>query len=170
MKKVLMLAAAISATGFAAMAQDHSDAAPTPLARDLPAKPKIENSFVEDKEPSLARQADFAEAMQKVEMRVTIVRETGLIGRSQVMEEVIQGSTHGIDLHAGSNHRANLPQIRADVADIVLNATTTSEIDALSLPASLPIFSGLAEPPRSPLQPAKLHPASGVAVRVTTSP
>jgi uncharacterized protein len=32
-----------------------------------------------------------------------------------VMEEVIQGSTHGIDLHAGSNHRANLPQIRAAI-------------------------------------------------------
>ena len=31
------------------------------------------------------------------------------------MKEVIQGSTHGIDLHAGSNHRANLPQIRADI-------------------------------------------------------
>ena len=32
-----------------------------------------------------------------------------------VMKEVVQGSTHGIDLHAGSNHRANLPQIRADI-------------------------------------------------------
>jgi acetylglutamate kinase len=27
------------------------------------------------------------------------------------MEMVVQGCTHGIDLHAGSNHRANLPQI-----------------------------------------------------------
>ena len=34
-----------------------------------------------------------------------------------VMKEVIQGSTHGIDLHAGSNHRANLPQIRADIGN-----------------------------------------------------
>ena len=34
-----------------------------------------------------------------------------------VMEEVIQGCTHGIDLHAGSNHRANLPQIRAAIDD-----------------------------------------------------
>jgi uncharacterized protein len=34
-----------------------------------------------------------------------------------VMAEVIQGSTHGIDLHAGSNHRANLPQIRAAIDD-----------------------------------------------------
>lgn len=32
-----------------------------------------------------------------------------------VIKEVVQGSTHGIDLHAGSNHRANLPQIRADI-------------------------------------------------------
>ena len=32
-----------------------------------------------------------------------------------LMKEVITGSTHGIDLHAGSNHRANLPQIRADI-------------------------------------------------------
>lgn len=34
-----------------------------------------------------------------------------------VMAEVIQGSTHGIDLHAGSNHRANLPQVRAAIDD-----------------------------------------------------
>jgi predicted deacylase len=29
------------------------------------------------------------------------------------MTEVVQHSTHGIDLHTGSNHRINLPQIRA---------------------------------------------------------
>jgi hypothetical protein len=29
------------------------------------------------------------------------------------MEEVVRKCTHGIDLHAGSNHRENLPQIRA---------------------------------------------------------
>lgn len=34
-----------------------------------------------------------------------------------VMEQVVQGCTHGIDLHAGSNHRANLPQIRAAIDD-----------------------------------------------------
>jgi len=34
-----------------------------------------------------------------------------------VMEQVVQGATHGIDLHAGSNHRANLPQIRAAIDD-----------------------------------------------------
>jgi hypothetical protein len=33
------------------------------------------------------------------------------------MEEVVQGSTHGIDLHAGANHRANLPQVRAAIDD-----------------------------------------------------
>ena len=33
------------------------------------------------------------------------------------MEEIVQGSTHGIDLHAGSNHRTNLPQIRADLSN-----------------------------------------------------
>ena len=31
------------------------------------------------------------------------------------MDEIVAGSTHGIDLHAGSNHRTNLPQIRADI-------------------------------------------------------
>lgn len=33
------------------------------------------------------------------------------------MNEVVKGSQFGIDLHAGSNHRANLPQIRADLED-----------------------------------------------------
>ena len=33
------------------------------------------------------------------------------------MAEIVRKSTHGIDLHAGSNHRTNLPQIRADVND-----------------------------------------------------
>jgi predicted deacylase len=31
------------------------------------------------------------------------------------MEEIVANSTHGIDLHAGSNHRTNLPQIRTNV-------------------------------------------------------
>lgn len=30
-------------------------------------------------------------------------------------KEVVDKSTHGIDLHTGSNHRANLPHIRADL-------------------------------------------------------
>ncbi len=33
------------------------------------------------------------------------------------MEEIVAKSTHGIDLHAGSNHRTNLPQIRTNVED-----------------------------------------------------
>ncbi len=33
------------------------------------------------------------------------------------MTEVVEGCTHGIDLHTGSNHRANLPQIRANLRD-----------------------------------------------------
>jgi len=33
------------------------------------------------------------------------------------MTEVVRNSTHGIDLHTGSNHRTNLPQIRADLSD-----------------------------------------------------
>lgn len=31
------------------------------------------------------------------------------------MSEVVRGSQYGIDLHAGSNHRANFPQIRVDI-------------------------------------------------------
>lgn len=31
------------------------------------------------------------------------------------MSEVVRNSQYGIDLHAGSNHRANLPQIRVDI-------------------------------------------------------
>jgi predicted deacylase len=33
------------------------------------------------------------------------------------IDEIVKGSHYGIDLHAGSNHRANLPQIRADIDD-----------------------------------------------------
>lgn len=33
------------------------------------------------------------------------------------MDEIVSNSTHGIDLHAGSNHRTNLPQIRANTED-----------------------------------------------------
>lgn len=35
------------------------------------------------------------------------------------IEEIVKNSTHGIDLHAGSNHRTNLPQIRANIDDTV---------------------------------------------------
>jgi predicted deacylase len=34
-----------------------------------------------------------------------------------VMSEVVSQCTHGIDLHTGSHHRANLPQIRANLHD-----------------------------------------------------
>ncbi len=33
------------------------------------------------------------------------------------MNEIVTGSTHGIDLHTGALHRANLPQVRADLDD-----------------------------------------------------
>ena len=33
------------------------------------------------------------------------------------MDEIVSHSTHGIDLHAGSNHRTNFPQIRANIED-----------------------------------------------------
>jgi uncharacterized protein len=33
-----------------------------------------------------------------------------------VLQEVVSGSTHGIDLHTGALHRENLPQVRADLA------------------------------------------------------
>lgn len=34
-----------------------------------------------------------------------------------IMSEVVSSCTHGIDLHTGSHHRTNLPQIRADLSD-----------------------------------------------------
>lgn len=33
------------------------------------------------------------------------------------MTEIVAHCTHGIDLHTGAHHRANLPQIRADLSD-----------------------------------------------------
>ncbi len=33
------------------------------------------------------------------------------------MQEIVMKCTHGIDLHTGSNHRSNLPQIRANLDD-----------------------------------------------------
>jgi uncharacterized protein len=33
------------------------------------------------------------------------------------IDEILSRATHGIDLHAGSNHRTNFPQIRADLQD-----------------------------------------------------
>ena len=34
------------------------------------------------------------------------------------MKEIVSKCTHGIDLHTGANHRANLPQIRAYLDDV----------------------------------------------------
>lgn len=36
------------------------------------------------------------------------------------MEEVVANATHGIDLHTGSNHRTNLPHLRAALSDDTL--------------------------------------------------
>ena len=33
------------------------------------------------------------------------------------MEEIVERSTHGVDLHTGSQHRTNLPQVRGDLDD-----------------------------------------------------
>lgn len=46
------------------------------------------------------------------------------------MEEIVKNSSHGIDLHAGSNHRTNLPQIRATIAD----PDTKNMADAFRVP------------------------------------
>lgn len=35
----------------------------------------------------------------------------------QFMSEIVEQSTHGIDLHTGAIHRSNLPQIRANIDD-----------------------------------------------------
>jgi hypothetical protein len=33
------------------------------------------------------------------------------------MKEIVERSTHGVDLHTGSQHRTNLPQVRGDLDD-----------------------------------------------------
>jgi len=35
----------------------------------------------------------------------------------QVMTDIVLHSTHGVDLHTGSHHRTNLPQVRANLRD-----------------------------------------------------
>jgi len=49
------------------------------------------------------------------------------------MDEVVLRSTHGIDLHTGSNHRRNLPQVRADLDDEVTRGTA----EAFGAPVTL---------------------------------
>lgn len=49
------------------------------------------------------------------------------------MEQIVNRCTHGIDLHTGSNHRSNLPQIRADLS----NPETARLADAFGAPMVL---------------------------------
>jgi len=42
------------------------------------------------------------------------------------MKEVVLRCTHGIDLHTGAIHRSNLPQIRADLTDPIMEQLATS--------------------------------------------
>ena len=46
------------------------------------------------------------------------------------INEIVVNSTHGIDLHAGSNHRTNLPQIRANIE----NPDTLRMAEAFGVP------------------------------------
>jgi len=49
------------------------------------------------------------------------------------MEEIVKRSSHGIDLHTGSRHRTNFPQIRADLSSPECQAMT----DAFQVPLVL---------------------------------
>lgn len=48
------------------------------------------------------------------------------------LQEIVKKCTHGIDLHAGSNHRTNLPQIRANTED--------SETKSLAMAFKVPVI------------------------------
>lgn len=50
---------------------------------------------------------------------------TGRVAHTFV-QEIVNKSTHGIDLHTGSRHRSNFPQIRADLDDPVTLEMTES--------------------------------------------
>lgn len=70
------------------------------------------------------------------------------------MREIVQQSTHGIDLHTGAIHRANLPQIRANLDDpetlrlarafgtpVILNAAIRDgSLRAAGMTSSIPIL------------------------------
>ncbi|MFT4823775.1 MAG: putative deacylase [Halioglobus sp.] len=58
-----------------------------------------------------------------------------LTGRvaSTFLEEIVSKCTHGIDLHTGSRHRSNYPQIRADLDDSVALKMT----EAFGVPIAL---------------------------------
>jgi len=48
------------------------------------------------------------------------------------MSEVVRGSQYGIDLHAGSNHRANFPQIRVDIENVqALSLATAFQVPVI---------------------------------------
>lgn len=49
------------------------------------------------------------------------------------LQEIVLKSTHGIDLHTGSRHRSNFPQIRADLED----KATLSMTEAFGVPLAL---------------------------------
>ena len=49
------------------------------------------------------------------------------------MKEIVANSTHGIDFHTGSDHRTNLPQIRADLDD----PETSRCVDAFGAPVKI---------------------------------
>lgn len=62
--------------------------------------------------------------------------ETGsLTGRvaHTFVQEIVSKSTHGIDLHTGSRHRSNYPQIRADLSD----SQTRKMTEAFGVPVAL---------------------------------
>lgn len=52
-------------------------------------------------------------------------------------EEILQRCTHGIDLHTGSRHRSNFPQIRADLDDPVTQRMTRAFGVPLALDAKI---------------------------------
>ena len=71
---------------------------------------------------------------------------TGRVANTFV-EEIVSKCTHGIDLHTGSRHRSNFPQIRADLDDAEIYAMTEAfgvplAIDAKIRDGSLRACSG----------------------------
>lgn len=61
-------------------------------------------------------------------------RKGSLAGRmaNTFMKEIIEKCTHGIDLHTGSRHRDNLPQIRADMS--------VANVEALAQAFGVPVI------------------------------
>jgi predicted deacylase len=54
------------------------------------------------------------------------------------VSEIVQKSTHGIDLHTGSRHRSNFPQIRADLDNEQTRAMTEAFGMPLAIDAKIP--------------------------------